>query len=78
MGIATNLYPPVVDTYMPAFIADSPGECRIYFSLSKYNSLGSVTDIKNDDKIYSVWVSLTNQYTNAPLLDTEIYKSNWS
>ena len=74
----TVLYPPIVDTYMPAFLINKQnktGTSRIYFALSKYNSLGSITDIKNDDKIYSVWVSLTNQYTNAPLLDTEIYKS---
>lgn len=59
MGIATNLYPPVVDTYMPAFIADSPGECRIYFSLSKYNSL---------DSIKSVWVAVNNQFTNESVV----------
>ena len=59
MGNATNLYPPVVDTYMPAFIADSTGECRIYFSISKYNSL---------DSIKSVWVAVNNQFTNESVI----------
>ena len=54
------LYPPVVDTYMPAFIANcADAKCNIYFSLSKYNSLN---DIK------SVWVSVNNQFTNETVL----------
>ena len=60
MAGSTNLYPPIVDTYMPAFIATAvEGNCNIYFSLSKYNSL---TDIK------SVWISVNNQYTNESVL----------
>lgn len=60
MAGLTNLYPPIVDTYMPAFIATAvDGNCNIYFSLSKYNSLN---DIK------SVWVSVSNQYTNESVL----------
>lgn len=32
------LYPPIVDGAMPAFIAGDNSYCRIYFSLSKFNS----------------------------------------
>ena len=41
-GIGNNLYPPIVSTYMPAFIRTTA--CRIYFSLSIYNS---IEEIKN-------------------------------
>ena len=60
-----NLYPPLVDTYMPAFVVDDEGKeidpngVRIYFSLSKFNS---------PDMITSVWLSITNQFTNEPVL----------
>ena len=35
-----NLYPPIVDTYMPAFTIDEEGKgtCRVYFALSPYKS----------------------------------------
>ena len=58
MAISNSLYPPIVDTYMPAFIV-SKDECRVYFSLSKYN---------NPENIKSVWVSVSNQYTNKSVL----------
>ena len=40
-GIPTSLFPPIVDTYMPAFIVgveessgnSTFGDCRIYFTL---------------------------------------------
>jgi len=36
--ILNNLYPPLVrDSYAPAFIYNQ--SCKIYFELSKYNSL---------------------------------------
>ena len=42
MAVLNNLYPPIIDTYMPAFLADGgqlTGEmCRVYFSISLYNS----------------------------------------
>ena len=63
MAININLYPPIVDTYMPAFLADSGDEnkdtCRVYFSLSSYNK---ATDIKN------VQLTIRNQYTNLSVL----------
>ena len=69
-GIPTSLFPPIVDTYMPAFIVgveessgnSTFGDCRIYFSLSKYNSL---------DDIKSVWVAVNNQFTNKTVLTTK-------
>ena len=33
MAININLYPPIVNTYMPAFLVDDV--CRVYFSLSQ-------------------------------------------
>lgn len=38
------LYPPVVDSYMPAFQVGE-GPCRIYFRLSKYNSSVDFTTV---------------------------------
>ena len=70
MAININLYPPIVNTYIPAFLVDSTDEdkniCRIYFSLSSYNIL---EDIKN------VQVTVRNQYTNLSALDKSKYPS---
>ena len=52
--LTSNLYPPLVDTSMPAFVRTQP--CRIYFSLSDYNS---------ESEIKEVHISLVNQDTNA-------------
>lgn len=32
------LYPPTVDSYSPAFVANQNGGCRVFFSLSKFNT----------------------------------------
>ena len=32
------LYPPIVNSYMPAFVAKEGAICRVYFSLSKFNA----------------------------------------
>lgn len=61
-GIGNNLYPPIVATYMPAFIRTQ--SCKIYFSLSMYNSY---EDIKN------VQVIISNQNTNISALKTSTY-----
>jgi hypothetical protein len=62
MAILSNLYPPIVDTYMPAFVVNElKGTCKIYFSLSKYNT---ASDIK------SIWVTVNNQYTNESVVNT--------
>ena len=39
-----TLYPPIVDTYMPAFINDDA--CTVYFSLSSYNSLEDIKGLQ--------------------------------
>ena len=66
--INSNLYPPVVDTYMPAFLVDGDNElkkiCRVYFSISSFNS---ISEIKNAQ------VTLTNQNTNVSVLNKAKY-----
>jgi hypothetical protein len=68
MAININLFPPVVQTYMPAFLVGSGDSqkniCRVYFSISLYNSL---SDIKNAQ------VTVTNQNTNLSVLNKEKY-----
>ena len=64
MAVTTGLYPPIVMDTAPAFVRTE--SCKVYFSLSMYNS---VTDIKN------VQVSLVNQKTNASALKTSLYPS---
>lgn len=60
-GINNNLYPPIFkETYMPAFVRTS--SCRIYFSLSSYNSR---EDIRN------VQVVICNQNNNISVLKEE-------
>ena len=68
MAVNINLYPPVVETYMPAFLIGSSdiqkNTCRVYFSISLYNSL---SDIKNAQ------VTVANQNTNLSVLDKSKY-----
>lgn len=68
MAVNINLYPPVVDTYAPAFLVGSSdiqkNTCRVYFSISLYNSLN---DIKNAQ------VTVANQNTNLSVLDKSKY-----
>ena len=63
------LYPPIVDSYMPAFFYG--GNCRVYFSLSKFN--GS-TDFKN------VQVAVMKQNNGLtvinPVDSEECYRAN--
>ena len=61
MAISNSLYPPIIDTYMPAFII-TDNICKVYFALSKYN---------NPENIKSVWVTINNQYTNKSVLNTQ-------
>lgn len=59
-----NLYPPVINTYMPAFI--NTGNCKVYFSLSSYNNF---SDIKYAQ------VSIVYQNSNLSALRNE-YKND--
>ena len=60
--LTSNLYPPIVPDACPAFIRN--GICRIYFSLSPYNSI---------NEIKSIHISVVNQKTNASILNLERY-----
>ncbi len=68
MATNINLYPPVLDVYMPAFLIGSSdiqkNTCRVYFSISLYNSL---SDIKNAQ------VTVANQNTNLSVLNKSKY-----
>ena len=68
MAVNINLYPPVTETYMPAFLIGSSdiqkNICRVYFSISLYNSL---SDIKNAQ------VTVANQNTNLSVLNKTKY-----
>lgn len=68
MAVNINLFPPVVETYMPAFLVGSSDSqkntCKVYFSISLYNSLN---DIKN------VQVTVANQNTNLSVLNKNKY-----
>ena len=58
-----NLYPPIIDTYMPAFVPTlAENKVNIYFSLSKFNS---------PTKIKGVLVSLTDPQTNKSLIKSK-------
>lgn len=63
-GMENNLYPPLMNTFSPAFVRNTP--CRIYFSLSIYNK---VSDIKN------VQVIISDQNTNISSLKSDLYPS---
>ena len=65
MAVNNNLYPGVIDTYMPAFLV-SDKICKVYFSLSGYNS---ETDIKN------VQVTVAHQKMNNTALSSTKYPS---
>jgi hypothetical protein len=61
-SIGNNLYPPIIDTFMPAFVRTQT--CRVYFSLSRYN------DIK---EVMNAQIIVSNQSTNASVLDSVTY-----
>lgn len=69
MATNINLYPPIVETYIPAFLIGSDTDkdiCRVYFTLSMFNT---TTEIAN------VQVSVRNQYTNLSVLSKTKYPS---
>ena len=59
------LYPPIVDSYMPAFIV-SANPPRIYFSLSKFNGSGDFS---------SVHAIVTDQATGRNVLKLQKYSA---
>lgn len=43
MAINNNLYPPIIETFNPAFLLNGRyAKCRIYFSISLYNSISDI------------------------------------
>lgn len=62
MAVEVNLYPPLIDSFMPAFIHTST--CRVYFSLSDFNSM---------DNIAHAQVVLKNQVTNKNMLKPMVW-----
>ena len=42
IAIINNLYPPIMDTYMPAFNREK--KCKVYFSLSSFNDREDIND----------------------------------
>lgn len=67
-SIGNSLYPPIVDTWMPAFLRSDSSGCRVYFSLSSYNSLPQINT-------NAVQVSVNHQTTNTTALKSSLYPS---
>lgn len=59
--LVSTLYPPLVDTFMPAFINTDPP--KVFFSLSPYNT---------EDKIKRIHVTLVDQTNNQNVLQPDI------
>lgn len=66
--IYSTLYPPIVLTYQPTFTIGTSEVCRIYFSISAFNS---------KEKILAVQLSLTSQKTNASVLNKSLYPTGF-
>lgn len=60
---ASGLFPPVLDTYMPAFLK-SAGYFKVNFDISDFNSIGNIST--------KVQVSVRDQYSNENLLKSPI------
>mgnify|MGYP007000557953 CR=1 FL=1 len=65
-AIINNLYPPIMDTYMPAF--DREKECKIYFSLSSFNDREDINDFAQ--------VQVRYQQNNKSALKTSMYPAD--
>lgn len=62
ISLLNNLYPPIISTYMPAFIRTN--SCRVYFSLSDYNSSSDIANVQ---------VIVSYQNSSLTALDTLKY-----
>ena len=74
-GINNNLYPPIFNrAYMPAFVRETG--CRVYFSISSYNSLDELHHSNSDrTQVDGVQVVVQNQKTNQSVLASQTYPS---
>ena len=61
-----NIYPPVVTSFAPCFVIGSDKGCRVYFSISAYNSMEEYEDIH---------ISITRQSDNVSALSKSLYPS---
>lgn len=59
------LYPPIVDSYMPAFVAKKNASCRVYFSLSKFNASSDFKTVHVSITKQGSGVSVVNKVDNA-------------
>ena len=69
MNTVNNLFPPIINTYMPSFIKNKSningGKCRVYFSLSDFNNYSQVC--KN------IQVTVNDKNTNQSVLNPDLY-----
>ena len=63
---SNNIYPPIVTSFAPNFVIGSEKGCRVYFSISTYNSIGEYQDIH---------ISVTKQSDNISALSRTKYPS---
>lgn len=64
-----NLYPPIVESFYPAFLGTEDAVCRIHFTLSKLN----VVDL---DKVNSAHIVVTKQETGLSIVNKQDDKDN--
>ncbi len=79
-GLGNNLYPPIFKkAYVPAFIrnnATDKEQCKIYFSLSVYNSLSELARYESTNSVADfVQVSIQHQNSNYSALNLERYRT---
>lgn len=60
------LYPPVIDSYMPAFVA-STGYCRLYFALSRFSTTTNIQSVHVTVVKQTNGQSVVNKTDNATL-----------
>lgn len=61
-----NIYPPIVTSFAPCFVIGSDKGCRVYFSISAYNSMEEYEDVH---------ISITRQSDNVTALNRVLYPS---
>lgn len=65
MAINNNLYPPIIETFNPAFLINGRyTKCRIYFSISLYNSFSDIANAQ---------VAISYQNNNKSALNNDKY-----
>lgn len=64
MSVLTTLYPPRMESFMPAFVYNTT--VKVYFGLSEFNSFSEIANAQ---------ITVTNQNTNLSVLDKTKYPS---